>query len=254
MNQVECYLILTRSNGIPVAGESEAIPFIGQVEISDWSWNLSPPEAEAKDGAQDAAAKAAEETVENLKKKLKTTSEELSKAVGKMKEQVGDGKMPDFAKLDKSTRETKVGEIFKAAIAGVESDDDGEDKSMEISFSKQTDFATAQMLNCMKAGEVFPLAILTVFHRSINSPLTLTIKMQKLQLMEYDLSCESTDTLTEMKETWKAQFRAFDYVYQNRPPAGMPKGITQAPAVLATQGKILPFIMLTRKKRGGGLF
>jgi type VI protein secretion system component Hcp len=117
--------------------------------------------------------------------------------------------------------------------------------NFEFSFSKRVDIATTQMLNSMKAGDVFPMAILTLFQRAsgFNKGAVLIITIEKLRLLDYALKCEVSDTMTDMREEWTAEFYSMAYVYKNRGQVKSEKHVAQAITAALTQGTIRTFTM-----------
>lgn len=117
--------------------------------------------------------------------------------------------------------------------------------NFEFTFSKRVDIASTQMLNSMKAGDVFPTAILTLFQRAsgFNKGAMLIITVEKLRLLDYALKCEVTDTMTDMREDWTAEFYSMAYVYKNRGQVKSEKHIGQAITAALTQGTVRTFTM-----------
>jgi type VI protein secretion system component Hcp len=129
---------------------------------------------------------------------------------------------------------------------------DLENQKFQFSFSKRIDLATTQMLNSMKAGDVFPLAIFTMHQYSANNPMSLVIKIEGLRLLKYGFAVDASDTMTDLKEEWSCDFKMFSYVYQNRrsfakPSVGSASDAKQLAAKAATQGTVRTFIMLPKK-------
>jgi len=127
-----------------------------------------------------------------------------------------------------------------------------ENQKFQFSFSKRIDLATTQMLNSMKAGDVFPLAVFTMHQYSSNNPMSLVIKIEGLRLLKYGFVVDSGDTMTDLKEEWSCDFKMFSYVYQNRrsvakPSVGSVSDAKQVAAKAATQGTVRTFIMLPKK-------
>mgnify|MGYP001008671841 CR=1 FL=1 len=116
-------------------------------------------------------------------------------------------------------------------------------KSYEFNFSKRVDFATTQMLNSMKAGDVFPLALLTINQRSSNAGMVLIFTVTELRLLDYNLRAEVSETMTDMKEQWKAEFRSLAYVYKNRRSIESSDDAAEAATKMATQGTVRTFAM-----------
>lgn len=127
-----------------------------------------------------------------------------------------------------------------------------ENLKFSFSFTKRIDLATTQMLNSMKAGDVFPLAIFTMHQYSSNNPMSLVIKIEGLRLMKYGFAVDTTDTMTDLKEEWSCDFKGFSYVYQNRrsfakQSLGGVSDAKQIAAKAATQGTVRAFVMMPRK-------
>lgn len=127
-----------------------------------------------------------------------------------------------------------------------------ENQKFSFSFTKRIDLATTQMLNSMKAGDQFPLAIFTMHQYSANNPMSLVIKIEGLRLVKYGFNVDANDTMTDLKEEWTCDFKGFSYVYQNRrsfakPSLGGVSDAKQIAAKAATQGTVRTFVMLPRK-------
>lgn len=118
-----------------------------------------------------------------------------------------------------------------------------QNKSYEFNFSKRVDFATTQLLNSMKAGDVFPLAVLTINQRSSNSGMVLIFTVTNLRLLDYSLRAEVSETMTDMKEQWKAEFRSLAYVYKNRKSIESSSDGAEAATKAVTQGTVRTFAM-----------
>lgn len=146
--------------------------------------------------------------------------------------------------LDKQVVDTKD-QIAAAEekLKKAEEDYAKENKSYEFNFSKRVDFATTQMLNSMKAGDVFPLAVLTIHQRSSNAGMSLVFTVTNLRLLDYNLRCDVSETMTDMKEQWKAEFRSLAYVYKNRKSIESSDDAAEMAAKAATQGTVRTFAM-----------
>ena len=123
---------------------------------------------------------------------------------------------------------------------------DSTEGKLTFTFSKNVDLATSQMLYSLANNDLIPTVIMTLFHRSSTSPVTLVITMINVRFESCTITCDGQDTMAEMKEDWQANYEHISYVYQNRPPTGIPA----SPFVLATQGRVKVFVM---EPRGGGL-
>ena len=125
-------------------------------------------------------------------------------------------------------------------------------KNLEFSFSKRVDFASTQMLNCMKAGEILPQVIITIFHRSVSAPLTIIVTAKNLRFLKYDLSVEVDDTMADMKEDWEAEFSEIAFSYTNIRGVDQQKGrlgvdaFAGAKLALAAKQTTSLFIMKSR--------
>jgi type VI protein secretion system component Hcp len=272
MDSAEVYLTLLRPTMVPVFGEAAPIEFTGQVELHGWNWNITNPEEVKKaDKAAEAYGKrdsflknrgSAEKRKQNLGldkiKQINKLNTEFKEAKFETEKQKNDA----AAKLAESI--DKLGKDAKKAIADIDvdpstkretSDERAErerseeiseldrNKNFEFSFSKRVDVATTQMLNSMKAGDVFPTAVMIIHQRSSNSGLSLVFTAQKVRLLDYALKCEVSDTMTDMREEWKAEFFSISYVYKNRKAIKKASGAVQSVATAATQGTVRTFIM-----------
>lgn len=278
MDTAEVYLLLVRPTGVPVAGEAVPVPFTGQIELNTWSWNLvnqeeaEKAEAEAKLYSEREAfiKKRGSATVRlrNLQEDFQEAQNELAKQLDKALDKADTEKKRKAAMsnheeaLAKATRtfNNQWGDVLGLVKSEEEKDEDDwkkeraeqrakeiadleRNKNLEFTFTKRVDVATTQMLNSMKAGDVFPSAVLTIYHRSTNAPLSLVISVEKLRLLDYSLDVEVSDTMSDMRENWRAEFASFKYVYQNKPNTG---GSTSA-AQVVSQGQTRVFVMNARK-------
>jgi hypothetical protein len=138
----------------------------------------------------------------------------------------------------KTARQQRDEEREKSRAAEIE--DAERNHNFEFTFTKRVDIATTQMLNSMKAGDVMPSGTITIFQRAaggmsiggaasgglsaaggpdMNMGMSLVINLQKVRLLDYELKVEVTDTMTDMVESWTAEFGSLAYVYT-------PRGIT----------------------------
>ena len=118
---------------------------------------------------------------------------------------------------------------------------------LTFSFSKNTDLATSQMLYSLANNDLIPSIILTLFHRSSTSPVTLVITMINCRFKSCTIACDGEEYMSDITEQWTAQYEHISYVYQNRPPAGIPT----SPFVAATQGRVKTFVMAPRGGSSG---
>ena len=115
---------------------------------------------------------------------------------GSLKQDVRDQRVRDMVekavkaqlKLDKDKEPGDGGGKAKAD-ADKKSADSGSKLKHQFKFKKNVDLATTQLLNSMKLGETMPRAIITLFHRSTNAPVTLAITFKEVRLVQYDLFC-----------------------------------------------------------------
>lgn len=274
MDSAELYLSLVRPGlgpspvGAPVIGEAVCNGFEGQIEIATWDWklhNLDEARGNGGDTAGGAAAGGAASVGNRIntaqtraEDRLKTRTRAMTELTSKEK----------WDALDPRTRQRKIRDFFEkeakgevatarddaraeqrdaaAAATAAESGTAGatrENRNYEFSFSKRVDLATTQMLNSMKAGDVFPTGVLTVHQRSSNAGLSLVVTVQKLRLLEYTLKVNATDTMTDMTEEWTARFEALAYVYKNRRTIDKTEDAGQAVAKAASQGTVRMFTM-----------
>lgn len=158
----------------------------------------------------------------------------------------------DAKKAQRSSAERRRDEQQRQELDDRELELALENQKFQFSFSKRIDLATTQMLNSMKAGDVFPVAIFTMHQHSSNNPMSLVIKIEGMRLLKYGFAVDATDTMTDLKEEWSCDFKMFSYVYQNRrsfdkPSVGSVSDVKQTAAKAATQGTVRTFIMLPRK-------
>lgn len=230
----EAYLLILRSSMVPILGEATAFPFTGQIDVSKWHWDLKYDE-KGNDGkgattSSDPSEKGAKSAFNGV---------ELIKAVQKMQ---------TSAQFKQEDRDKKVRELIKKATdaqadadkqAGNEDSESGteaaagtqdsKDNGLKFSFDKNVDLASTQLLNSMKAGERLR-AVLTLHHRSTNAPVSLVITFGNVLLTNYSLAITPEDTMSELTESWTAEYETVDYVYKNRPAAAGPNFVTQGTA------------------------
>ena len=244
----EAYLLILRPSMVPVLGEAVPIPFEGQIEIDEWSWSLENEEYARKKKAQasrDAEkqaekdelkelAEAADDKADDSRDKALSSLKSLPAQVSAIQKQRG---------LSEEDRARQIRSLIDAAAGRgddaqkdsakalrdkkkAEQDTDDDDR-LKFTFKKNMDAASTQLLNSLKSGDVMPRAIITLFHRSSNAPVTLAIKFEKVRLKSFTLSVETTDTMSDLKEEWTANYESMEYSYQNRPAASGPNGLTK---------------------------
>src|SRR5450755_1996731 len=223
----EVYLQLIRKSGAPVRGEAVPADYKHLIELDSWNWNLvhaedddarslnkgksdkSPPRAKSSAAAKDPGIVKRIEAIQND---------------GRMTQALRNKQVLDRLRDAQDDRQR----------AAAKDDNDGSDETggaksnpLNFKFTKNVDLASTQMLNSMKAGELLPRAVLTLYHRSINAPLSLVVTFQNVTLIQYELDVDVTDTMTDLKETWTAEFEQVDYVYKNRPDVTGSNQVTQ---------------------------
>lgn len=248
MDVAEVYLLLFRPTLIPVVGEAWALGFEGQVELHSWNWTLVNEE-EVKNQEKQEAELEKEGLLQDKKPGEKVSAEDRAKLAQKRRDEeraairnvvdknagLPAPKLNELLgrEMDKADLKRKSAEA--EAISDEEADEkktdskDANKENVKFSFSKRVDFASTQMLNSMKAGDKFPRAVMTLFHRSVTAPLTLVITMKNVRLLSYKVQVEVSETMADMKEDWEADFTEISFMYQNRPTASGPR-LTQGTA------------------------
>jgi type VI protein secretion system component Hcp len=252
----EAYLLILRPSFVPVVGEAVPIPFNEQIEIDEWSWTLENEEFVARNAARDKAKQAleADDDGGGAGAAKEFDSADAKKLAQKVSE-IHKIKLPKPG-WDQARKDKEIRKLMGQLTSRVENDDkaeadkkrkekkgkgeDTDDEKLKFTFKKNVDAATTQLLNSMKAGDVMPRAILTLFHRSVNAPVTLAIKFENVRLKNYKLSVDPSETMADLKEDWTATYESVEYSYQNRPAAS---GVN-----LVTKGTMRVF-----KKKSGSL-
>jgi type VI protein secretion system component Hcp len=259
----EAYMLILRP--VPILGEAWAIPFNGQIYIDDWKWSLTPPDdqrapgspstSEGERGPQDRTGDPAEASRPELPRPDPPPpfdGDALIEAVRRMQlnsqytqaqrdtrvRRLIDRAATEHARAQQTaTRQQESATPTAAGTTGA--DPQG---TLTFTFSKNTDLATSQMLYSLANNDLIPTIILTLFHRSSTSPVTLIINMVNCRLTNCTITCDGEDYMSDITEQWTAQYEHISYVYQNRPPAGIPT----SPFVAATQGRVKTFVMVPR--------
>lgn len=225
----EAYLLILRSSMVPIVGEAVPVPFNEQIELDEWHWTLKHEEEQKAGGAKKAAAASTPAAADAKKKTPAFDGDELIRSVTTTQTNKS---------LGQAERDKKVRELVAKAVGAQDKADknpdsdakDGDDNKLEFTFSKNVDLATTQLLNSMKAGEIMPRAVVTLYHRSSNAPVSLVVTFGDIVLTGYKLSVDVTETMSDLKEEWTASFKTVDYVYKNRPAASGSNRITQGTA------------------------
>ena len=245
----EAYLLILRSSMVPVVGEAVPFPFEYQIELDEWSWQLKHDE-QANDGKGGTTAPtAAEAAAAASGVKSPYADGELIRAIGNIHKKSGlsqtERDKQVMAKLKQANDAQKkidgaaASEDTSPDAAAKKASDDG--NKLTFTFRKGVDLASTQLLNSMKGGEIMPRAVVTLYHRSSNAPVTLAVTFGHVTLTNYDLSVDVSETMADMRETWTASYETVDYVYKNRPAAGISDGITQGTARVFKMKKTVLF-------------
>ena len=261
MDGAEVYLLMIRKSGLPILGEAMAPPFNMQVEVLDWNWKIVNQEEVEKRKKNDSEFESEAESAGKSDREMKVeldvlaadikagmkdaTAKELDVATRRIQDLVlsrsnsTDPKviratMQEIAKIQKEAAD-KSGEsasesteeqmtAYQNKKKYEEQKKRREQNNLEFSFSKRVDFASTQMLNCMKSGEILPQVIISIFHRSVSAPLTIIVTAKNLRFLKYDLSVEVDDTMADMKEDWEAEFSDISFSYTNTRGVDQQKG------------------------------
>jgi len=246
----EAYLLIVRESNVPIFGEAVPMPFTGQIELDAWSWEvknrereLEKEKKEEKELADKGMGKGGK-TVTGSKGSTKTSGSSAQDNAALFKPDGLIRQVTDTQKNDRLTqvqRDKKVQDLIRRALAGYAEaatgdNDNDKDKdepteyekgAMTLTFEKGVDLATTPLLSALARGEILPKAVLTVFHRATNAPVTLAITMADIRLKSCDISCDPDDKMADLKEKWTATYQRVDWMYQNRPAAAGPNFLTK---------------------------
>ncbi|MFY8019378.1 MAG: hypothetical protein ACOVN9_14760 [Inhella sp.] len=257
MHNAEVYMLLVRPSMVPVLGESVTMPFLGQIELGFWTWNLHNEEERKKQSkSDDSWNKEANRLVESgstdvrLRHARTDFDRDLDKLLSNKQGHDQDwirSQARDLTKkYEREQREIVKGERDKdqeeqerereAEARKNEVDDAERNRNFEFKFSKRVDIATTQMLNSMKAGDVFPSATITIIQRPVLTGTSLVLNFMKLRLLEYRVRAEVDDTMTHMYEDWTAEFHSMAYAYKNNSATHDGKNAGQKVAQGLSQG------------------
>jgi type VI protein secretion system component Hcp len=246
----EAYLLIVRESNVPIFGEAVPMPFTGQIELDAWSWEVKNRTRERKkeeDDRRELELKGGGKGVKGATSAKGSAGTSGSGAKGNAALFKPDGlirQVTDTQKNERLTqqqRDKKVQELIKTAVAGYadaasDATDNDTDKdepteyekgAMTLTFEKGVDLATTPLLSALARGEILPKAILTLFHRATNAPVTLAITMADIRLKSCDISCDPDDKMADLKEKWTATYQRVDWMYQNRPAAAGPNFLTK---------------------------
>ncbi|RZJ06837.1 MAG: hypothetical protein EOP39_18040 [Rubrivivax sp.] len=264
----DIFLILLRPSKVPIAGEALSHLFQGQVLIESLSWNLHN-EDESKSAEKSTEAFSKKESLleksgsNDLRKKHATEDyERAEKSADEAYHKALRNKQDEnyswrTYRRDRDTAWKSYKEQFdelsgKSSAADKlkesrdkEYSDADRNTNFEITFTKRVDIASTQMLNSMKAGDIFPSGTLTIYKRAptVMEGTTLVFTIQKIRLISYRLLVEVTDTMTEMMEEWTCEFNSLAYIYKNPPSYYEHGNAGQAVAKTLSQGTARAFTM-----------
>jgi type VI protein secretion system component Hcp len=246
----EAYLLIVRESNVPIFGEAVPKPFTGQIELDSWDWEIKNKEAEDRQQNEDDDGKA---------KKPETDKKPGAKVTGTDAKEKVEPIKPDSLIRDVKAIQTKPGmsqvardkkviELINKAVngynedtgAGVTEASSKKPGEMTLKFEKGTDLATTPLLYALARGDVIPTAVLTLFHRSKNAPVTLAITMRNLRFTNVTISCDPTEAMSDIKESWTATYQNVSWMYQNRPAAAGPNFVTQGTVRVFTQKVPIP--------------
>ncbi len=244
MDGAEVYLLMIRKTGLPILGEAMAPPFYQQVEVLDWNWKIVNQQEVQRRAKEDAATEIAAKSDTEVKLEFNVLAEdvldkEADKELKDLVERTNNedpksmrAALKEIDEIQKRSATKSAGKLqTKAKKAGQQAMEDYEKEkkkeelsNLEFSFSKRVDFASTQMLNCMKTGEILPRVVITIFHRSVSAPLNIVVTAKNLRFLKYELSVEVDDTMADMKEEWEAEFSEVSFSYTNTRGVDQQKG------------------------------
>lgn len=266
MDTAQIYMSLVRPSGLPIAGESWDEYVKGQIEVSGWDWSLTYDQEDktGKKGDKPGDAKATKS--QSVQESIKDVKTAFDKGVERLKKDSAPRELERFdkdlqrafsnlqrdtARVDQQNKKNDKTNEERLNEQAEPAEDEKGDESNTFTFEKRVDVATTQMLNSMKSGDIFPLCILTMIQRSSNNPMNLVIKIEGLRLLEYKLTVNASDTMSDLLETWTCDFVGFSYTYQNRrsfakPHLSSASDAKQIAAKAASQGTMRTFVMKPR--------
>ncbi len=272
-NGADIYLILLRPTRVPVVGESVSHLFQGQVLVESLRWNLHNEDeirrAEKNEGEfQKIKSLVERKGSEGLRTQhaLDTMRRDLLKAEHDRRDALENADKADHRKIH-DAHEARVKDLVADTSSKVKEIQTGEEDeryrdadeerrrlaieradrnpNFEFTFTKRVDIASTQLLNSMKAGDIFPSGTLTIHKRSatVMDGTSLVFTIQKIRLLDYSLQVVVTDTMTEMMEEWMCEFASLAYVYKNPPSHYASSGAGQTAVKAVTQGTARAFTM-----------
>ena len=257
----EAYLLIVRESNVPIIGEAVPVPFTGQIELDAWTWDLKNATQLQRRRKQDRQDSERREE----KKKEKEKKEKAAKAGNESKIKTPTINPAELIKKvegiqsgrsfrgTQQQRDEEVRKLLKKAVTEYNEaaeqaneekekddptkDEDPEDRKLKFTFEKGTDLATTPLLYALARGDLIPKAVLTLFHRATSVPVTLVITMTDVRLTSYRVSCEAESAMSDVKETWEANYQSIDWMYQNRPAAAAPTSSPRGPCGCFRRGR-----------------
>lgn len=258
----DIYLILLRPTRVPIAGEAVANLFQGQVLLESLSWTLhnEDEKLQSAESGQDSRERLIKgddpgDLARSLKEQISQSQSSFKRDLGRARTDAERSALQD--KHDKAiARSLEDAQRKIEQAVSLNEDKPGKatgrtetagdrNPNFEFTFTKRVDIATTQMLNSMKAGDIFPSGTLTIHKRSatVADGTSLVFTIQKIRLTDYRLEVAVTDTMTELIEAWTCEFASLAYVYQNPPSHYSHANAGQAAAKALTQGTTRAFTM-----------
>jgi type VI protein secretion system component Hcp len=271
-NGADIYLILLRPTRVPVVGEAVSMAFQGQVLVETLRWNLHNEDETRRAELNEGQYQKIKSLVERkgsvairTQHALDTMRRDLLRSEHDRQQALADADEKERDAIHRSHRDKVKGALdaYEDQIKDITHGSDGrygdeEDErrrqqidqaernpNFEITFTKRVDIASTQMLNSMKAGDIFPSGTLTIHKRSatVMDGTSLVFTIQKIRLLDYQLQVVVTDTMTEMMEEWTCEFASLAYVYKNPPSHYSHSNAGQAAAKTLSQGTMRAFTM-----------
>ena len=279
-NGADIFLVLLRPTRVPVVGEAASEGFQGQILVETLNWKLHN-EDERKSASKAAAAFTvasgrADKQGSNELRAMHAASDDYQKRDKRLQESFAKAQRGgNFSEVDWKAHQDQrdaLGAAFNKKLESIARDPNafappdpqkaekaatlqGErdkqyadlerNRNFEFTFTKRVDIASTQMLNSMKAGNIFPSGTLTIHRRSATflDGTSLIFTIQKIRLLEYELDVVVNETMTEMMEKWTCEFGSLAYVYKNPPSHYSHSNTGQAVAKTASQNTTRAFTM-----------
>lgn len=254
MENAEIYMLLLRKTTmLPVVGEYlEPGPFIGQIVLDGWSYDLGNEDS-TSDDAQTEGLESLEQRLERARRLSRQGRQQeaidILTAAGQAQDRNVQSVSRRQGQAEASSRRGGNSTSTNPAAQRQQDRDERNAENMTFKFSKTLDTATTQMLMMMKGGVPFQTAVITVVHRAgfwKGVPGFLTIMLQDLKLEEYELSCQQDESNTEMKEEWSGRFKHITFKYFRRQDApSSSTGYRVHQGLMDAQGAVM-FVMKPR--------